>query len=163
MSSPWPRGDGGISRGSGSPIQDEQGRLCALRKGENVGNPSPEDRLDVGCPAVPEADANHFRRLPSKEAVLTVVAILRHNRIPHCRCMLPDGLVVGSPEVSNVRRTWIEVCKGGNQPRGEILIEEKFQRSCSARGRLRCRIGNQPTLTISGERERRADILALEI
>jgi hypothetical protein len=32
--------------------------------------PDPEDDLDVGCPAVAEADPNHFPRGPSKEAVL---------------------------------------------------------------------------------------------
>ena len=110
---------------SGDPGQDEQRCLPILLKRLNVGVPQPEDRLDIGRPAVPEMDPDHLRRRPAQKTPLAIVVVLRDDRVARRGCVLLDRFVVGrlEAEVTHVRRVRVEIGESTDEARREVLVE----------------------------------------
>jgi len=127
-----------------------------------VGMSVAEKGLDRLGGAVAAPDPDHFGRLSAHEAELVEVGILRDNREPMPRGVLPDGFVVGPfeaqlPDVHGVR---IKVGKDQDQANGEILIEEQAHVAAPA---LRLRQPDEPALPVGGEGEARANVLARQV
>lgn len=123
--------------------------------------PGIKEGNDIGRPAIAEMDPDHLGRGAKEKTPLPEIIVLRDNAKAMRPRVFPNDRVIRTSEanIADVDPSRERDRDQTREVRAQVLIEEERGHASG----LRSRIGHQTALPIGRERERRPDILALQI